>query len=104
MQGTRKCKVCGKEYPYCKTNRPVGISRWQDIACSLEHAAIYFSQIESSRTGENVASEQCEAESVESYDTEIALEDDFDEEIDEEADDELEDDYCDDADEIDIET
>lgn len=48
-QGIRICKVCGKEYPYCKTNRPAGVSRWQDVACSPSHAAIYFSKIAESR-------------------------------------------------------
>lgn len=46
--GTRKCKICGCEYPYCKTitkNR----FRYQDVACSPEHAAEYFRKIELSR-------------------------------------------------------
>lgn len=46
--GTRKCKICGCEYPYCKTitqNR----FRYQDVACSPEHATEYFRRIELSR-------------------------------------------------------
>lgn len=46
--GTRKCKICGCEYPYCKTitqNR----FRYQDVACSPEHATEYFRKIELSR-------------------------------------------------------
>lgn len=46
--GTRKCKICGCEYPYCKTitkNR----FRYQDVACSPEHGAEYFRRIELSR-------------------------------------------------------
>ena len=31
---TRICKVCGKEYEYCHTQRTVpGIFRYQDVAC-----------------------------------------------------------------------
>lgn len=47
--GTRFCRVCGMEYKYCKTNRREGIFRWQDVACSPEHGAIYFARIEASR-------------------------------------------------------
>lgn len=47
--GTRICRVCGMEYKYCKTNRREGIFRWQDVACSPEHGAIYFARIEASR-------------------------------------------------------
>lgn len=47
--GIRVCRVCGKEYKYCKTNRREGIFRWQDVACSPEHGAIYFARIEASR-------------------------------------------------------
>lgn len=46
---TKICRVCGKEYKYCKTNRRNGVFRWQDVACSPEHGAIYFAQIEASR-------------------------------------------------------
>lgn len=48
LSGTRKCKICGCEYPYCKTitqNR----FRYQDVACSPEHATEYFRRIELSR-------------------------------------------------------
>ncbi len=48
-QGTRICKVCGKEYPYCKTERRVDLFRYQDVACCKEHAAIYFRDIAISR-------------------------------------------------------
>ena len=46
---TKKCKVCGKEYEYCKTNRPSGMFRWNDVACCEAHAAIYFKRIAESR-------------------------------------------------------
>ncbi len=48
-KGIRTCKVCGKDYPYCKTERPDGLYRWQDVACCPEHAAVYFAQIAESR-------------------------------------------------------
>lgn len=53
-KGKRICKVCGKEYEYCKTERP-GIYRWQDVACCPEHAAQYFRRIEASRANDEVA-------------------------------------------------
>lgn len=58
---TKVCKVCGKVYPYCKTNRPVGLFRWQDVACSEECGAEYFKRIALSR-GELV--EEAPAEEV----------------------------------------
>lgn len=48
-KGTRICKVCGKEYEYCKTWVSANKFRWQDVACSPECGAIYFKQIEESR-------------------------------------------------------
>lgn len=52
--GMRKCKICGCEYPYCKTithNR----FRYQDVACSPEHATEYFRRIELSRATDTPA-------------------------------------------------
>lgn len=46
---TRICKVCGVEYPYCRTFRPAGIFRWQDVACCPEHGSIYFAEVAASR-------------------------------------------------------
>lgn len=46
--GTRYCKICGKEYPFCHTNIP-NQYRWQDVACCKEHAALYFAEIAASR-------------------------------------------------------
>lgn len=43
--GTRICKVCGEEYPYCRTERRADIFRWQDVACCSEHGAIYFERV-----------------------------------------------------------
>lgn len=42
---TRICRVCGKEYPYCKTHRPFTVNRWQDVACCPEHGAQFFAGI-----------------------------------------------------------
>ncbi len=47
---TKICKVCGKEYEYCHTNRTVaGVFRYQDVACSPEHGSIYLARILESR-------------------------------------------------------
>ena len=56
MAGTKRCKVCGREYEYCRTNRPTDIFRWQDVACSPEHGAIYFAQIAEAR-GETIGAQ-----------------------------------------------
>ena len=86
-KGVRKCKICGIEYPYCKTNRPIGISRWQDVCCSPEHAAMYFANIEKSRS--QSADAEVEGKSSDPVDEADDEElddvfDDFDEEIDDE--------------------
>lgn len=47
--GKRICKVCGKEYDYCKTWLSENKFRWQDVACSIECGAKYFAEIEASR-------------------------------------------------------
>ena len=52
--GTRICKICGKEYPYCKTFNATNAYRWQDVACCPEHAAIYFTKIAESRNEDAV--------------------------------------------------
>ena len=46
---TRTCKICGKVYQCCRTERPDTIFRWQDVACSPEHGAMYFAAIMKSR-------------------------------------------------------
>lgn len=44
------CRVCGKEYEACHTNKSSnGTFRWQDVACSPECGAIYLAQIRASR-------------------------------------------------------
>jgi len=47
--GRKVCRVCGKEYEYCKTERNKSVFRWQDVACCPEHAMAYFDAIEESR-------------------------------------------------------
>lgn len=47
---TRICKVCGKEYPYCKTWLGVNKFRYQDVACSPKCGAEYFAIIAASRS------------------------------------------------------
>ncbi len=69
---TKICKVCGKEYPYCKTDRPGGMFRWQDVACSPECGAEYFRLVAISR-GEL-------AEEHPAEETPTDVKDDFDDE------------------------
>lgn len=57
--GTRKCKICGCDYPYCKTVTQDRF-RYQDVACSPEHATEYFKKIELSRMTKPVAVEPVE--------------------------------------------
>ena len=47
---TLKCRVCGKEYEACRSAKRIdGVFRWQDVACSPEHGAIYLDLIRKSR-------------------------------------------------------
>ena len=46
---TKKCKVCGKEYPYGKTVFKEGTFRYQDGACCPEHGSIYLARIQEAR-------------------------------------------------------
>lgn len=89
--GVRKCKVCGKEYPYCKTVRTSNVFRYQDVACCPEHGSIYFSKIEASRLGKGIkeADENIEEVFIDINDEED--EDDIDELFEEDFDDEDED-------------
>ena len=48
-KGIRICKVCGKEYEYCKTFAPADKFRWQDVACSPECGAEYFARVDAAR-------------------------------------------------------
>lgn len=44
-EGTRICKICGKEYPYCFTMTANDGNRWQDVGCCIEHATQYFKEV-----------------------------------------------------------
>ena len=43
--GVRKCKVCGKEYPYCRSIRAEGVFKYQDVACCPDHGEIYLARV-----------------------------------------------------------
>ena len=47
--GTRICKICGVEYPYCKTEYKEGVFRYQDVACCKEHGSEYLAKVIASR-------------------------------------------------------
>lgn len=51
----KKCKVCGKDYPYCKTVVKAGVFRYQDVACCPEHGSIYLARVQASRAGTPIA-------------------------------------------------
>lgn len=61
----RICKVCGNEYDYCRSFNPsTDIFRWNDVACSPEHAAIYFARVEASRKAKDgIADDKLPSES-----------------------------------------
>ena len=48
-KGYKVCKVCGKQYEYCTTERRADLFRWQDAACCPEHGAAYFEKVLASR-------------------------------------------------------
>lgn len=93
-QGTRICKICGKEYPFCKTPNPNNVFRFQDVACCEEHGAQYLEAILRSRGELPEKKADVPAEPKEVFeDNDILDEDDFDEEDDlDEEDDEFDED------------
>lgn len=64
--GVRKCKVCGCEYTYCKTNRNPNIFRYQDVACCPEHGSVYFAKIMESRSEASTSVEPTDVKSEQS--------------------------------------
>lgn len=42
---TKICKWCGKEYEACHTIFNGNFYRWQDVACCVEHGALYFDEV-----------------------------------------------------------
>lgn len=51
-KGIKICRVCGKEYEACHTQRPNldNEFRWQEVACSPECGSIYLQRIIASRS------------------------------------------------------
>lgn len=46
----RKCRVCGKEYEACRTNRKeVGGFNWKEVACSPECGTEYLRRVQEAR-------------------------------------------------------
>lgn len=86
----KKCRVCGKEYEACHTNRPATVFRWQEVACSPECGSIYLAQIEESRktvvTDTTVTKAEISVNTINTVDEDID-EEDFDKELDEYFDD-----------------
>ena len=70
-KGYRVCRVCGKEYEYCRTNRPAELFRWQDVACCPAHGAEYFASVEAARNG------RCETVPQEEDETDLLFEEEF---------------------------
>ena len=47
---TKICRVCGKEYKACHTQKvDPSVFRWQDVACSKECGEEYLRRIRESR-------------------------------------------------------
>lgn len=56
-KGIKQCKICGREYEYCRSMLPdTGIFRWQDVACCQEHGTQYFRLVLEAR-GESLPEE-----------------------------------------------
>lgn len=92
---TLKCRVCGKEYEACRSAKRIdGVFRWQDVACSPEHGAIYLDLIRKSRA------EQHDAVANDLVDKAFAL---FEEEYLNDVEDDMVDDEFDDAEDPEIE-
>lgn len=92
---TLKCRVCGKEYEACRSAKRIdGVFRWQDVACSPEHGAIYLDLVRKSRA------EQHDAVANDLVDKAFAL---FEEEYLNDVEDDMVDDEFDDAEDPEIE-
>lgn len=54
-QATKECRVCGKTYTACNTNRHFdGSFHWREVACSPDCGKVYLQRIMESR-GEKAA-------------------------------------------------
>ena len=92
---TLKCRVCGKEYEACRNAKRIdGVFRWKDVACSVEHGAVYLDLIRKSRA------KQHDAVATNSVHEAFAL---FDEEYLDDIDDEMFVDESEDAEDPEIE-
>lgn len=69
LPNTKICKICGKEYKYCKTESLKDIFRWRDVACCPEHGKEYFRLIMESRAPEEVKSTEKKASKTVKKDT-----------------------------------
>lgn len=49
MPGTMVCRVCGKKYEACKSEKISNTFRWQDVACSPECGAVYLYKVQVAR-------------------------------------------------------
>ena len=58
LPNTKICKICGKEYKYCKTESLKDIFRWRDVACCPEHGKEYFKLIMESRSPDQKAGQE----------------------------------------------
>lgn len=86
---TLVCRVCGKEYEACRNAKRVdGVFRWQDVACSAEHGAVYLDLIRKSRAkNRNAVADNSENEAFALFDAEYTDEPDDDMEFDDFEDD-----------------
>ena len=73
-KGIKKCRVCGKEYEACHTQRPNlnNEFRWQEVACSPECGQIYLQRIIESRSKKVDEPTAVEEKPVEEPEVEIA--------------------------------
>lgn len=87
--GTKRCKVCGKEYPYCKTASRPGVFRYQDVACCPEHGSIYLKRVMDARSNKII--EKDESDKAENNTEEelkyLTIEDDIEDDNNDEDDD-----------------
>lgn len=79
-RATRICKICGKEYDYCRTETNNKF-RWQDVACCPEHGAEYFKRIEESRANKKTYDIDEPSSVVTSIEDELLVSDELAEEF-----------------------
>ena len=73
-KGIKICRVCGKEYEVCHTQRPNlnNEFRWQEVACSPECGQIYLQRIIDSRSKKVDEPEMVEEQPIEEPEVEVA--------------------------------